>query len=392
MRRRDSTCPGDSRFSKLAAVEIAPSTDQDERWMRECLDLAKSRLGFTSPNPSVGCVIVRQGKIVGRGVTAPGGRPHAEPQAIAQAGHLARGATAYVSFEPCAHRGQTPPCARALAEAGVARVVIGCLDPYPPVRGRGLAFLKAAGIATTVGVLESECRRLNEGFIARVTRKRPFVILKLAVSLDGRIATATGDSRWISSSASRELVHKWRTEADVVMVGAATVIADNPRLTCRIEGGRDPVRVVLDQRLRSPTNSRIFHQRSPAPTILVTSFSNAPKVKRRYGPRVEAIAASSDEHGISLREVMHEFARRGWSKVLIEGGAKLAGTALRAGIVDRVAFFVAPLIFGCGLPSVEGLLARKVRDAIKLNNLTARPLGSDWLLEASIAPRKLASQ
>jgi len=358
--------------------------------MRECLALAQSRLGLTSPNPAVGCVIVRDEKVVGRGATAPGGRPHAEPQAIAQARDLARGATAYVSFEPCAHYGQTPPCARALAEAGVARVVIGCLDPYPQVRGRGVAILNTAGIATTVGVLEGECRRLNEGFIARVTRGRPFVILKLAMSLDGRIAAATGDSRWISSVESRRLVHQWRREADAVMVGAGTVIADNPRLTCRSEGGRDPVRVVVDQRLRSPAGARIFHQRSAAPTILVTSTTKAGSVKRRYGARVEAIAAPVDGQGISLVEVMRQFGRRGWSKILIEGGAGLAGAALRARVVDRVAFFCAPLIIGCGLPGVEGLLARSVREAIKLKNFTARRVGSDWLLEAEVVQRRSA--
>ncbi|MBV8362383.1 MAG: bifunctional diaminohydroxyphosphoribosylaminopyrimidine deaminase/5-amino-6-(5-phosphoribosylamino)uracil reductase RibD, partial [Deltaproteobacteria bacterium] len=314
----------------MAGVQIFPHTDEDERLMRECLVLAQSKLGLTSPNPAVGCVIVREGKVVGRGATAPGGRPHAEPLAIAEAGELARGASAYVSFEPCAHQGQTSPCARALVEAGVTRVVIGCLDPYPPVRGRGVAILNNAGIATTVGVLESECRRMNEGFIARVTRGRPFVILKLAMSLDGRIAAATGDSRWISSQESRRLVHRWRREADVVMVGAATVIADNPRLTCRIEGGRDPVRVIIDQRLRSPANARIFRQRSQAPTILVTSAMKAASVKRRYGARVEAIVGEMNGQGIALPEVMREFGRRGWSKVLIEGGAKLAGAALRA--------------------------------------------------------------
>jgi diaminohydroxyphosphoribosylaminopyrimidine deaminase / 5-amino-6-(5-phosphoribosylamino)uracil reductase len=352
--------------------------------MRECLTLARSKLGLTSPNPAVGCVIVRQGKVVGRGATAPGGRPHAEPQALAEAGDLARGAAAYVSFEPCAHYGLTPPCARALAEAGVKRAIIGCLDPYPPVRGRGVAILNAAGIATTVGVLENECRRLNEGFIARVTRGRPFVILKLAMSLDGRIAAASGDSRWISSEESRRLVHQWRREADAIMVGAATVIADNPRLTCRIDGGRDPVRVILDQRLRSPVGARVFHERSPAPTILVTSASKAGTVKRRYGNRVETIAASVDKDGIALLELMREFARRGWSKILIEGGAKLAGAALRARIVDRIAFFVAPIVIGCGLPSVEGLQARNVRKAIKLSNFSAQRVGSDWLLEAAV--------
>jgi diaminohydroxyphosphoribosylaminopyrimidine deaminase/5-amino-6-(5-phosphoribosylamino)uracil reductase len=372
----------------LAEAQISTHTEEDERLMRECLALAQSKLGLTSPNPAVGCMIVREGKVVGRGATAPGGRPHAEPQAIAEAGEFARGATAYVSFEPCAHQGQTPPCARALADAGVARVVIGCLDPYPPVRGRGVAILNGARIATTLGVLESECRRLNEGFITRVTRRRPFVILKLAMSLDGRIAAATGDSRWISSEESRRLVHRWRREADVVMVGAATVIADNPRLTCRSQAGRDPIRVIIDQRLRSPVGAQIFRQRSQAPTILVTSARKAPSVKRRYGARVEAIGASVDKQGIVLEEVMYEFGRRGWSKVLIEGGAKLAGAALRARIVDRVAFFVAPLIIGCGLPSVEGLLAKSVREAIKLRNFSAQRVGSDWLMEAEVLQRK----
>jgi diaminohydroxyphosphoribosylaminopyrimidine deaminase/5-amino-6-(5-phosphoribosylamino)uracil reductase len=366
------------------------SAGQDEPLMCECLELAQSRLGLTSPNPTVGCVIVHDGNVVGRGATAPGGRPHAEPQAIAEAGELARGATAYVSFEPCAHHGLTPPCARALIEAGVARVVIGCLDPYPPVRGRGVAILNEAGIATSVGVLESECRRMNEGFIARVTRGRPFVMLKLAMSLDGRIAAASGDSRWISSEESRRLVHQWRREADAVMVGVATVIADNPRLTCRIEGGRDPVRVIIDQRLRSPASARIFRQRSTAVTILVTGAPKAASVKRRYGARVEAIAAPTNGQGISLVEVMREFGRRGWSKILLEGGARLAGAALRAGVVDRVAFFVAPLIIGCGLSSVEGLLARTVRDAIKLNNFSAQRVGSDWLLQAEVARRRSA--
>jgi diaminohydroxyphosphoribosylaminopyrimidine deaminase / 5-amino-6-(5-phosphoribosylamino)uracil reductase len=356
--------------------------------MRECLLLAQSRLGLTSPNPAVGCVIVRGGRAVGRGATAPGGRPHAEPQAVAQAGQLARGATAYVSFEPCAHYGKTPPCARVLAEAGIRCAVIGCLDPYPPVRGRGVAILKRAGIAITVGVLEDQCRRMNEGFIARVTRGRPFVTLKLATSLDGRIAASSGDSRWISSEESRRLVHQWRREADAVMVGAGTIIADNPRLTCRVEGGRDPVRIIIDQRLRSPAGARVFGQRSPAPTIIITSVVNAARVQRRYGARVQAIPAPICGRGISLAEVMRECGRRGWSKILIEGGASLAGAALQARVVDRVAFFIAPLIIGCGLPAVEGLLARTVREAIKLKNLDAQRIGSDWLLQADVVRRK----
>jgi diaminohydroxyphosphoribosylaminopyrimidine deaminase / 5-amino-6-(5-phosphoribosylamino)uracil reductase len=356
--------------------------------MRECLELARDVLGLTSPNPAVGCVIVREGKVVARAATAPGGRPHAETQALAIAGDLARGATAYVSFEPCAHQGQTPPCARSLAAAGIARAVVGCLDPYPPVRGRGLAILRRAGIATTAGVLEAECRRLNEGFITRVTRGRPFVLLKLAASLDGRIAAASGDSRWISSAASREIVHRWRREADAVMVGAATVIADNPRLTCRIAGGRDPIRVIIDGRLRSPVGSTVFRNRSRASTILVTTPANAARATRRYArARVEVLAAKARAGEIDLPDLMREFGRRGWAKVMLEGGAHLAGAALRAGLVDRVAFFLAPRIIGCGLPAVEGMLARNVRDAVKLERLTARQVGEDWLLEADVRAR-----
>src|ERR1700737_1555966 len=205
--------------------------------MRRALALARPMLGLTSPNPAVGCVIVRGGRIVGQGATAAGGRPHAESVAIARAGVKTRGATAYVSFEPCAHQGRTAPCARALVEAGIRRVIVGCLDPYPPVRGRGLAILRVAGIEVSCGLLEEEWRRLNEGFITRVTRGRPFATLKLALSLDGRIAAGSGDSRWISSPASRELVHRWRRAADAVMVGAGTVLADHPRLTCPISGG-----------------------------------------------------------------------------------------------------------------------------------------------------------
>lgn len=373
--------------ASAAAAGVMP---HDERFMREALALAREQVGLTSPNPAVGCVIVRGGKVVGRGATAAGGRPHAETQALARAGARARRAVAYVSFEPCAHQGKTPPCARALVDAGLARVVVGCLDPYPPVRGRGVEILKRAGIAVAIGALESECRRLNEGFISRVTRGRPFAMLKLAMSLDGRIAAAGGDSRWISSEESRRLVHQWRREADVVMVGAGTVIADNPRLTCRIENGRDPVRVVIDGRLRSPAAAMIFRQSSIAPTIVVTASSLAARVARRYGPNVEAIAAPSGDDGIALGPVMRELARRGWSKVLIEGGAHLAGTALKAGVVDRVAFFIAPRIIGAGLPAIEGLDTATVRQSIKLGHLAARQLGGDWLLEGEVArpPRR----
>ena len=358
--------------------------------MRKALALARRMAGRTSPNPAVGCVIVRGGRIVGQGATAAGGRPHAESAALARAGRRARSATVYVTFEPCAHRGRTPPCARALAEAGVARVVVGCVDPYPPVRGRGLKILRAAGIEVASGVLEDECREVNRGFITRVTRGRPFTTLKLALSLDGRIAAASGDSQWISSAASRALVHRWRGRADAVMVGAGTVLADDPRLTCRIAGGRDPVRVVIDGRLRVSPRARVFTGRSKAPALLVTTVANAARARRRYGKRgrVEVAGCPGRRGEVDLRAAAREFGRRGWSHVLIEGGAHLAGAALRAGIVDRVVFFAAPILLGTGPPAGEGLGVRRVRGAIALGALSVRRLGADLLIEAEIAPRR----
>ena len=362
----------------------------DLRYMRRALALARRALGQTSPNPAVGCVIVRGGRIVAQGATASSGRPHAEAVALARAGKKARGATAYVSFEPCAHHGRTPPCAAALVEAGVRRVVVGCVDPYPPVRGRGLAILRRAGIEVASGVLEDECRRLNEGFITRVMHGRPLTTLKLALSLDGRIAAASGDSRWISSAESRALVHRWRAVADAVMVGAATVIADNPRLTCRAPGGRDPARVVIDGRLRCPPGARVFTQRSSAPTVLVTTAANAGRARRRYrGARVEVLGCAARGHEIDLRELMHDFARRGWCRVLIEGGAHLAGAALAAGVIDRIAFFAAPILLGAGTPAIEGLGHAWVREAIRLGPLGVRQLGPDLLIEADLSrPRR----
>ena len=357
--------------------------------MREALALAQEQLGLTTPNPSVGCVIVRGDKVVGRGVTGVGGRPHGETVAIAEAGALARGATAYVSFEPCAHVGQTPPCADALVAARVKRVVVGCVDPDPRVSGEGIAILKRATIAVTVGVLEEEATALNEGFITRLRRGRPMGILKLAMSMDGRIAAASGDSRWISSRESRELVHRWRRECDAIMVGAGTVIADNPRLTCRIAGGRDPVRVVVDARLRTSPAAHIYRQRSRAPTVLVTMPSNLARARARYERRgVEIISVATHNGIIELDRLMLEFGHRGWCRVLIEGGANLAGSALSAGIVDRVAFFVAPKILGAGLSAIEGMKSRNVRDSVQLEDLSARRVGDDWLLEGRVAARR----
>jgi diaminohydroxyphosphoribosylaminopyrimidine deaminase/5-amino-6-(5-phosphoribosylamino)uracil reductase len=363
---------------------LGRALDLDQELMRHALELARTNLGRTRPNPTVGCVIVKGGKVVGEGVTGVGGRPHAEALALVRAGKNARGATAYVSFEPCAHFGRTPPCAAALVAAGIKRVVIGCRDPYPPVRGRGIARLRQAGVEVAVGVLEQECKQVNEGFITRVTKGRPFVILKLAVTLDGRIASPRGDSRWISSRESRRLVHRWRAECDAVMVGANTVIVDNPRLTCRVRPGRDPVRVVLDGKLRTSAAAKVFRQRSTAPALLFTAPRNVERARRRHATDpVEVLAAPLRDGRLALEAVMRELARRGFCKVLLEGGAHLAGSALAAKVVDRVAFFVAPKVLGGGLSAVEGLKFT-VSESIRLRDLRACAVGADWLIEGRV--------
>lgn len=373
----------------IADAASGAERSRDRRFMAIALGLARSQLGLTSPNPCVGCVLVRAGKIIGRGATAAGGRPHAEAVALAQAGARARGATAYVSLEPCAHQGKTPPCARALVQAGVVRVVIGCLDRYPAVHGRGAAILRRARIEVTVGVREDECTALSEGFFARVARGRPFGLLKLAMSLDGRIAAASGDSKWISSKDSRALVHRWRRECDAVVVGAGTVIADNPRLTCRIEGGRDPIRVIVDARLRISPGALALTEPSAAGAIIVTTRANLARARRRYGgPRVEIIAIASKGSGIDLASMAREFGRRGWNKILFEGGAHLAGAALAAGVIDRAAFFVAPKIVGAGLGAIEGLATARISDAITLEDLSVQQVGADLLIEGRPRTRK----
>ncbi len=362
-----------------------PDLERDSRLMEEAVELAESALGFTSPNPAVGCVIVAGDKIIARGTTATGGRPHAETVALAKAGARARGATAYVSLEPCAHFGQTPPCANALVEAGIKRVVIGCGDPFPKVRGKGIAILKKAGVAVTLGVMEDECRRINEGFFTRVEKGRPMVTLKLAMTLDGHIATASGDSQWISGEESRALVHRWRRYSDAVMVGAGTVVADNPRLTCRDEGGRDPYRVIVDAKLRCDPRARVFTERSDASTILVTTTAKHRLANERYGSdKTEVLAMKTAGNEIALAPLLHEFGQRGWNRVMLEGGAHLAASALRQKVVDRIALFVAPKILGGGLSAIEGLRILKMKDSLAVDDLEVWQIGNDLLIEARL--------
>jgi diaminohydroxyphosphoribosylaminopyrimidine deaminase / 5-amino-6-(5-phosphoribosylamino)uracil reductase len=337
------------------------STDpSDARFMGLALALGERHLGRTAPNPSVGCVIVKDGVVVGRGWTQAGGRPHAEAEALARAGDAARGATAYVSLEPCSNWGKTPPCCKGLIEAGISRVVIGCLDPDPRVDGKGIAWLRGAGLEVVVGVREAEARAQNLGLYRRIRDNRPMVGLKLAMSLDGRIATRTGESKWITGEAARAFGHRLRASHDAIMVGSGTALADDPELSCRLPGleYRSPVRVVMDRRGRLPTTSRLVATAGDLPLVHVT-------------------AADGDT---SLEAVLTRLAGQGITRLLVEGGAGLATSFLMAGLVDRLYLFTADcLIGGDGEAGVRGLGIRALADLPRWRLVTSRMLGPDRL-------------
>jgi diaminohydroxyphosphoribosylaminopyrimidine deaminase/5-amino-6-(5-phosphoribosylamino)uracil reductase len=328
---------------------MPPSAD-DIAHMHSALSLARRGLGRVWPNPAVGCVIVRDGAVVGRGWTQPGGRPHAETEALKGAGPAARGATAYVSLEPCSHHGRTPPCAEALIKASVARVVGALADPDPRVAGQGFAKLTAAGIAVTQGVLEAEAAALNAGFFLRVAQGRPLVTLKVASSLDGRIASHSGASRWITGAAARARGHLMRAQHDAVLVGSQTALADDPELTCRLPGmaARSPVRVVADGRLRLPLTSRLVRSARQAPTwVLTLATTDASRRQAFRDCGVELIEVPADPEGnLDLVAALGLLGGRGLTRLLVEGGGRLAAALLRAGLVDQAAWFRAPSLIG----------------------------------------------
>ncbi|MBI4524739.1 MAG: bifunctional diaminohydroxyphosphoribosylaminopyrimidine deaminase/5-amino-6-(5-phosphoribosylamino)uracil reductase RibD [Deltaproteobacteria bacterium] len=358
------------------------SKDLDEQYMRLALRLALRGAGRTSPNPMVGAVLVHHRKIIATGYHRRAGEDHAEIAALKRAGEKARGATLYLNLEPCDHHGRTPPCTLSVIRAGVRKVVAGMVDPNPQVRGRGIRRLRRAGIEIRVGVLEAECRTINEAFGKYINRRIPFVILKLAASLDGRIATATGDSHWITEVGSRKYVHRLRNQVDALIVGAGTAVADDPQLTCRIPGGRNPMRMVLDARLRIPVTARLFHQREPEKTIVVTG-PRAPLKKiqtiRSLGSQVWSF--QTREGGIPFAPVLKKLGRMGLLSIMIEGGAVTATRALRERVVDKVLFFYAPkLIGGDGKPMLESLNIKKMRFCRQLKNVTIQRFGKDFLV------------
>jgi diaminohydroxyphosphoribosylaminopyrimidine deaminase / 5-amino-6-(5-phosphoribosylamino)uracil reductase len=356
---------------------------RDIAYMRAALALARRGLGNTWPNPAVGCVIVNDGRVVGRGWTQPGGRPHAETEALARASASA-GATAYVSLEPCSHHGRTPPCAEALIAAGIVRTVVAVEDPDPRVSGAGIARLRAAEVAVETGLCAAEAGELNAGFFTRVTQGRPLVTLKLATSLDGRIATATGESRWITGPATRERAHLLRATHDAVLVGTGTALADDPELTCRLPGleSRSPVRIVIDRRLTLSSSLRLFTEAREVPTWLVTSPSADSAQQEALAERgVKILVVEPDEtHGIDLVRMLQRLGAEGLTRLLVEGGGTLAATLLRAELVDRLVWMRAPMVIGGdGIPAIAALALGELAGAPRFALEASETAGGDLI-------------
>jgi diaminohydroxyphosphoribosylaminopyrimidine deaminase/5-amino-6-(5-phosphoribosylamino)uracil reductase len=358
----------------------------DEQYMQMALDLASQGRGFTSPNPMVGAVVVKDGAVIGRGYHRFAGGAHAEVHALEAAGAAARDATLYVNLEPCNHTGRTPPCTRKILEAGLRRIVIGMRDPNPTVTGGGADFLKAQGLEVTCGVCAEQAGELNEVFVKHILTGRPFVIAKCAATLDGRIATRSGDSKWVSGEESRAFVHELRHAMDAILVGAGTIAADDPLLTARLPGrlAKDPIRVILDPRLRTSPTARVLNHSSAAETILVAGTEAPASARARLERKgVRVIEAEIRGGVIDLDRLMDQLGRMGLTSILIEGGSRTLGSAFRSGIVDKVFFFYAPLLTAGddGLPICSGAGPEKMRDCLRLERIRTRRFGDDVMIE-----------
>ncbi len=355
------------------------SAETDARFMRTALLLGERGLGRCWPNPSVGCVIVADGRIVGRGWTGPGGRPHAETEALRRAGPAARGATAYVTLEPCAHHGRTPPCSEALIAAGIARVVIACRDPDPRVDGRGITALREAGVDVALGCLEEEARFQHAGLYLRILERRPLVAVKLATSLDGRIATGSGHSRWITGPRARLFGHRLRAAHDAVMVGSGTALVDDPHLGCRLPGleEQSPVRVVADRRLRLSPDARLLRDAPALPLWILTAAeppADAARALEKAGATLLPVAEPF------LRNALALLAERGITRLLVEGGGRLVAALLREDLVDRLHLATAPLLLGGdALAAVGDLGVERVDAAARFEAVEDLRLGGDHL-------------
>ena len=350
-----------------------------KKYMEIALKIAEKGKGNVSPNPLVGCIIVKRGKIVGKGYHKQYGGEHAEIDAIKNASKKAANATLYINIEPCSHWGKTPPCTEKIVEAAIREVIIGMHDPNPLVEG--FRELKFRGIKTKIGILENEAKKLNEIYIKYMKTNRPFVILKLAMTMDGRIATKTGDSKYITGRDARKYVHQFRSEVDAIMVGINTVLKDNPKLTSRLVKGKDPMKVVVDTELRMPLKCNLM--KHPSKLIIATT-NKAPKKKinKFYQKGVNVVVLKSKSNLVDLKELLKELGKKEIASVMIEGGAELNSSAIKDRIANKLLIFTAPKLVGNGLGAIGNLGITKIDRAVKLKDIKMKKIGKDILVEA----------
>ncbi|MDZ7704693.1 MAG: bifunctional diaminohydroxyphosphoribosylaminopyrimidine deaminase/5-amino-6-(5-phosphoribosylamino)uracil reductase RibD [Trueperaceae bacterium] len=364
---------------------------EHEKFMAQALDLAEQGRGSTAPNPMVGCVIVRDGDVIGEGYHAKAGEAHAEVNALRDAGD-ANGATVYVTLEPCNHHGRTPPCTDALVDAGVRRVVIAATDPNPKVDGQGIARLQDAGIEVIVGVMQDEAETQNEVFRTVQTKKRPFVLYKTAMTLDGKIATRDGQSRWITGAASRDLVQQWRNDLDAIAVGVNTVLRDDPKLTCRLDDGHTPTKIVFDSVARTPADATLFEPdprgAEPSVVIFVTDKAPSSRVDALQARGADVVRVSEVRGRTDVSVALQELYERGITSLLLEGGGTLAWSFFEARAVDKVAVFIGPkLVGGGGASPLAGLGVSRMDEAITLDGITTQQLENDFLISGTVVYR-----
>ncbi|HCP32403.1 TPA: bifunctional diaminohydroxyphosphoribosylaminopyrimidine deaminase/5-amino-6-(5-phosphoribosylamino)uracil reductase RibD [Candidatus Acetothermia bacterium] len=364
------------------------NSTNDGRFMEIALELAERGEGSVNPNPITGALVVKNEVIIGRGYHKAFGGPHAEVFALKEAGENARGATLYVTLEPCCHHGKTPPCTRLIVDAGIKRAVIACRDPNPQVNGQGISHLREAGIDVTEGVLEEEAKRLNEIFFKFITTHLPFVQLKLAMSLDGKIATRTGDSKWITGEASRREAHRLRRKFASVLVGLKTVTVDDPRLTVRHVFGKDPIRIVLDGQGKIAVEATLLHEEGR--TIIATAAMSQDREQALLNLGVEVWRLPKDQGRVDIRSLLQRLGAEGIDSVLVEGGGETAASFLSARLVDKVSLFIAPIIIGGrnAVPAVGKIGSEYVFEGIRLHDIEVEQVGQDTLYTGYLERRK----
>lgn len=358
----------------------------DNSYMQLALQLAQKGCGFVSPNPMVGAVIVKDDRIIGSGYHERYGEAHAERNALASCTESPKGATMYVTLEPCCHHGKQPPCVDAIIDAGIHRVVVGSGDPNPLVAGKGIEILRINGILVTEHVLEEKCRKLNDVFFHFIQTKRPYVVMKYAMTLDGKIATYTGASKWIIGEEARTHVHEQRHRYRAIMAGIGTILADNPLLTCRMEGGRNPIRIICDSRLRTPLDSQLVQTAQEVPTILATCCSEKGKYTAYEKAGCRILFVEEYNGHVSLPMLMQSLGEEGIDSILLEGGAALNWSALQSGIVQKVEAYIAPKLFGgeTAKTPVSGKGFLTPAESVVLKNQRIRQLGEDILIEGEV--------